>query len=157
MPGTDWAGDWYGYYLFASFMWSWNLPSKLIPALVVDAMGKDAPADGMLHESGDYALFHSVLMFDAVTAHLRFDGLSSLRLVEEIGRICDFQPGECRICWAGSLPSLVVSSSYVPTASWKILDSVSGLIKEGRYNAEMLNNPAYKRPSDLVQLNLLSA
>eukprot|EP00971_Amphidinium_carterae_P150289 2979418-Amphidinium_carterae.1 len=33
-----------------------------------------------------YILIHSVLLFDALLAHVRFDGLSSLQLVPELGR-----------------------------------------------------------------------
>ena len=31
VPGTDWAGDWYGFYLFAAYTWTWNSPSRQRP------------------------------------------------------------------------------------------------------------------------------
>ena len=52
---------------------------RLLPALVVEAMGEAAPSDGLLHASGDFALFHSALFFDAVVAHLRCATRAPLR------------------------------------------------------------------------------
>ena len=153
-PSTDWASDWYTFYAFASYVWSWNFPSKLLPALVLEAMGDGAPKDGRLHASGDYVLFHSALFYDAVVAHLRFDGLSALRLTEEVGRVCGFEPGECRLCWAGAFPSFVVPPAYTPSANWKILDSVAGVVKQGTYDAATLNDPRYHKPSDQITLGL---
>ena len=46
VPGHDWAADWYSYYAFASYVWAWNFPSKLLPRLTVECMGAGAPADG---------------------------------------------------------------------------------------------------------------
>ena len=156
-PGRDWPSDWYMYYLFAAYAWSWNFPSKLLPPLVVEALGAKALADGQLHSNAscEYYLFHSANFFDAVVNHLRIDGLSNLRLTEELGRVCEFEPGECKICWAGAFPSFMVSPSYTPTANWKIVDSVAGVIKEGKYDAVTLNDPRYMKPSDCVKLRLL--
>ena len=137
------------------YVWTWNFPSKLLPALTLEAMGDGAPSDGMVHSTGEYCLFHSALFFDAVVAHLRFDGLSALRLTEEMGKVCAFEPGECRLCWAGAFPSFVVSPAFTPSASWKILDSVAGVVKQGTYDAVTLNDPRYKKPSDLKSLDLL--
>ena len=81
-----------------------------------------------------------------MVAHLRFDGLSALRLTEELGRVCGFEPGECRLCWAGAFPSFAVSSHYTPAASWKILDSVAGVVREGTYDAVTLNTDEFKKP-----------
>ena len=36
-------------------------------------------------------MLHSVLVFDALAAHVRFDGLSSLALVRELGEVCGFE------------------------------------------------------------------
>ena len=36
-------------------------------------------------------MLHSVLVFDALAAHVRFDGLSSLALVRELGTVCGFE------------------------------------------------------------------
>lgn len=102
--------------------------------------------------------------------------------------MCEFEPGECKLCWAGAFPSFMVSSAYLlrsilglvkqslpksflrvcpyiyitvpwsrytPTANWKILDSVAGVLKEGKYDAATLNNPEYKKPSDCMKLRLL--
>jgi hypothetical protein len=48
-PGKDWASDWFTFYLFAGYAWAWNFPSKLLPRLVVEAVGADKLADGQLH------------------------------------------------------------------------------------------------------------
>ncbi|EOD17111.1 hypothetical protein EMIHUDRAFT_244412 [Emiliania huxleyi CCMP1516] len=152
VPGADWAGDWYGFYLFAAYTWT------LLPALVVEAMGEAAPSDGLLHASGDFALFHSALFFDAVVAHLRFDGLSSLRLTEELGRACGFAPGECRLCWAGAFPSFLLPPGGRPaTASWKIVDAAEGVLRQGSYDAATIDDPRYAKPSDLLDLDLLGS
>ena len=83
-------------------------------------------------------------------------GLSALRNTEELGRVCGFEPGECRLCWAGAFPSFIVSPAYKPVASWKILDAVAGVLREGTYDAATLGSAEYKKPSDSLKLPLLN-
>jgi hypothetical protein len=66
------------------YTWNWNLPNKMLPPMVVEVMGDGAPKSGMYHADGDYILVHSVLFFDALCAHLRFDGVSNLDLIMEV-------------------------------------------------------------------------
>ena len=35
--------------------------------------------------------------FDALVAHLRFDGVSNVDLLPELGRVCGFDEGECTV------------------------------------------------------------
>ena len=37
--------------------------------------------------------------------------------------MCEFEPGECKLCWAGAFPSFMVSSAY-------LLRSILGLVKQ---------------------------
>ena len=39
----------------------------------------------------EFIMLPSVLVFDALCAHVRFDGLSSLALVRELGNVCGFE------------------------------------------------------------------
>ena len=152
-PG--WTGEWFAFHAFMSYVWNWNLPSRFLPALVLDCMGENGPTDGMYHSSGDYWLIHSVLFFDALIAHLRFDGLSNLDLIQEVGRVCDFEEGECQLCWVGAFPSfLVIYFGITPKASWKIVDSKLGTLKEGTFVVGDVMDPMYKKPSDLYKTNL---
>ena len=64
----------------------------------------------------DYILLHSVLVFDALAAHVRFDGLSSLSLVGELARVCGFEAG----AW-GSHATLLL------TGSQKLWENPKGL------------------------------
>ena len=41
-----------------------------------------------------------------------------------------------------------------PLASWKIIDSKSGVVKQGKYTASDVCDPAYKKPSDLPKTNI---
>lgn len=164
--GPGYLGEWWGFQAFMAFTWGWNINSKLLPALVLDAMkGKGAAPVGPFHKSGDFIFIHSVLFFDAICAHLRFDGLSSVALVEELGKVCGFEKDECTLCWAGAFPSFVPSlgispsgkgliEKATPLASWKIIDSKTGLVKGGKYAATDLTDPAYKKPSDLPKTKL---
>merc|ERR1719198_2245239 len=95
----------------------------------------------------DYVLIHSVLFFDALVAHVRFDGLSSLQLVEELGRVCGFEAGECTLCHAGSFQSFPISLTNC-TAKWCIKDSKSGVLTEGLMKVSDLQNENFKKPSD---------
>ena len=154
-PG--WAGEWFAFHAFMAYVWNWNLPSRMLPPLVMDTMGDNPPTDGMYHSSGDYWLIHSVLFFDALIAHLRFDGLSNLDLIEEVGRVCEFKEGECKLCWVGAFPSFLISLFGVtPRASWKVIDSTGGILKEGKFTVDDVMNPEYKRPSDISKTDLPS-
>lgn len=154
-PG--WAGEWFSFFAFGAYTWNWNLPSRMLPALVMDTMGDKAPTDGMYHSSGDYWLIHSVLFFDALVAHLRFDGLSNLDLVRELGKVCEFDKGECQLCWVGAFPSFIIHLIGVtPRASWKIVDSKVGIVKEGTFTVRDVMSSEYKKPSDLSKTNLPS-
>lgn len=96
-------------------------------------------------------MIHSCLFFDALVAHVRFDGLSSLQLVEELGRVCGFEEGECTLCLAQSFQSFPVWPLTSPTAKWCIKDSKSG-ITEGLMKVSDLQNEKYKKPSDCEHL-----
>ena len=67
-----------------------------------------------------------VLYFDALVAHLRFDGLSNLKLVEELGRVCGFEEGEVRVVSVESQPL------FGPTMHWRVYDGAKGKIAEGK-------------------------
>lgn len=149
-PG--WIGEWFSFHAFFAYVYNWNLPSKMLFPLVVDAMGARAPSNGMFHSTGDYLLIHSVLFFDSLVAHLRFDGLSNLALFEELGRVCGFDESECLLAWSGAFPSFMLPS---PSASWKLVDAKCGVLKEGKYTVADVMDPAWKKPSDLHKTRLL--
>jgi len=144
--GPGWIGEWFAFHSFLAYMYNWNLPTKMLYPLVLEAMGDGAPSDGMFHSSGDYVLIHSVLFFDALVAHLRFDGLSNLKLVHELAAVCGFEPTECLLAWVGAFPTFAAPR---PTASWKLVDAKAGVIKEGTMTAADLMDPHFKKPSDL--------
>ena len=114
---------------------------------------KEFPAKGTFHDSGDYYLIHSVLFFDSLVAHLRFDGLSNFKLVQYLGQVCDFEEGECRLAWAGAFPSFLTTPFLgPPSASWAIVDAKVGPVKEGTYKATDVID--WQKPSDLHKTNL---
>mmetsp|Transcript_8532 Transcript_8532/g.27173 ORF Transcript_8532/g.27173 Transcript_8532/m.27173 type:complete len:595 (-) Transcript_8532:178-1962(-) len=141
-PG--WAGEWFGFHALWAYLWNWNLPNKMLLPLVVDTLGGRDPQE--------FVVMHSVLLFDALIAHVRFDGLSSLKLVTELGRVCGFEEGECTLAWVGAFQSFPVQLLTTPKAKWKVLDSKTGIIKEGTYDVKMLEDPDYKKPSDCMKL-----
>ncbi|KAJ8610921.1 hypothetical protein CTAYLR_009768 [Chrysophaeum taylorii] len=96
----------------------------------------------------DYLLVHSVLFFDALVAHLRFDGLSNVDLVKQLAAVCGFEEGDCVLAWVGAFPSFVLE------ASRKLVDSARGVIKQGKYKAFDLMDPRYKNPSDIPKTNI---
>jgi len=153
LPGQQpgWAGEWFAFHMVWAYFWLFNIQNKALPPLVADAMGEGAPSDGMFHSSGEYIMLHSVLLMDALIAHVRFDGLSSVDLLPEIGRVCGFEEGECTLCWAGPFASFVATLS-TPTSDWMILDSKTGVRKRGVFTAAQLNDPSYKKPSDCTKL-----
>ena len=137
-----------------AYAWNWNLNTKILPPLIQESMsiqGGSAP-QGPFSLSGDYILLHSVMLFDAIVAHVRFDGNSSAELVTELGRICEFEENDCVLCWTGAFPSFVLSRA--PRATWKLIDSKCGLIKQGRYSASDVTDPVYKKPSDAPRTRL---
>eukprot|EP00403_Amphidinium_massartii_P010959 CAMPEP_0178414714 /NCGR_PEP_ID=MMETSP0689_2-20121128/23179_1 /TAXON_ID=160604 /ORGANISM="Amphidinium massartii, Strain CS-259" /LENGTH=600 /DNA_ID=CAMNT_0020036013 /DNA_START=145 /DNA_END=1947 /DNA_ORIENTATION=- len=136
--GLRWLGQWLAVHLLMAYFWLWNLPNKMLLPLVQYAL------EGKNYNS--YVLIHSVLFFDALVAHVRFDGLSSLQLVPELGRICGFEPGECRLCWVGAFPSFP-ASVISGEAKWKIIDAAAGVIKEGTYTVAEMEDPEYTKPS----------
>jgi len=142
--GMRWLGQWLAFHLLMAYFWLWNLPSKMLLPLVEYAL------DGKPYS--DYVMMHSVLLFDALVAHVRFDGLSSLTLVEQLGEVCDFQPGECRLCWVGAFQSFPAGCCLTATATWKLVDSKLGVLKEGRVTVADLEDPDYKKPSDCGML-----
>ena len=150
LPGR--MGEWFAFQAVWAYFWNWNLPSKMLLPLVVHAMGDGAPPDGMFHSSGDYVLLHSVLLYDALVAHVRFDGLSSLPLTRELAKICDFEEGECTLCWVGAFQSFPAALLGCRKASWKIVDAKTQVTKEGTYTVTMLEDPGYQKPSDCVRL-----
>jgi hypothetical protein len=141
--GPGWQGEWFAFHMAWSYFWGFNVQNKVLPGLVTEVMGKGAPSDGMFHSTGDYILLHSVLFFDALIANVRFDGISSLALIPELGRVCGFEEGECTLCWAGPFPTFMTPATA--TAEWKIVDSASGTIKEGTYTMAHIDQ---KSPSD---------
>jgi len=145
LPGQNpgWAGEWFAFHMVWAYFWNFNVANKVLPGLVSEVMGKGSPADGMFHSSGDYILLHSVLFMDALIAHVRFDGLSSLDLLPEIAKVCGFEEGECTLAWAGPFPTFV--QPFTPKAPWKIVDSVKGVLKEGTYTIADVD---HARPSD---------
>jgi len=106
----------------------------------------------MFHSSGEYILLHSVLFFDALIAHVRFDGLSGLTLVREVGKVCGFEEGECVLAWVGAFPSFPTNLFTTPRASWKVVDSRVGVLKEGAVDVASLEDADYKKPSDCAKL-----
>lgn len=152
--GPGWMGEWSGFHGFLAYTWNWNINTKLLPALILDAMKGGVEPVGPFHASGDFIFIHSVLFFDAICAHVRFDGMTNIDLVEELGRVCGFEDGECKLCWAGAFPTFLMAPIKTPMASWKIIDACSGVIKEGKYSAADVTDPAYAKPSDLPNTRL---
>eukprot|EP00929_Paragymnodinium_shiwhaense_P055302 TRINITY_DN27717_c0_g1_i1.p1 TRINITY_DN27717_c0_g1~~TRINITY_DN27717_c0_g1_i1.p1 ORF type:complete len:583 (-),score=94.31 TRINITY_DN27717_c0_g1_i1:71-1819(-) len=157
MPGLQpgWAGEWFGFQAFWSYTWNWNVPSKMLVPLVLDAMGKDGPTDGQFHSTGEYVLLHSVLFLDALLGNVRFDGLSSLDTLPEIAKVCGFEESECRLCWAGPFASFFLWMCSTPKATWKIVDAATGVIKEGKYTIADVTDPHWRKPSDVGRTRLL--
>lgn len=139
-PG--WAGEWFAFQALWAYLWNWNLPNKMLLPLVVDTLA------GRSHD--DFVLMHSVLLFDALIAHVRFDGISSLKLVPELGRVCGFEEGECVLAWVGAFQSWPVQLFVTPSAKFKVVDSKAGVLKEGTYDVKMLEDPSYRKPSDCL-------
>merc|ERR550514_925965 len=101
---------------------------------------------------GDYVMIHSVLLFDAFCAHVRFDGLSSVQMIEVFGERCGFEPGDCTLCWVGAFQAFPIQGCANAKASWKIVDSRTGVLKEGQMSIKDCENESYKKPSDCEDL-----
>lgn len=142
--GMRWLGQWLAVHLLVAYFWLWNLPSRMLTPLIHYQLKGDS--------MNNYVMIHSVLLFDALVAHVRFDGLSSLQLVEELGKVCEFEPGECVLCWCGAFQSFPVWPLTDPTAKWCIKDSNKGVIKEGLMKVSDVQNADYKKPSDCKHL-----
>jgi hypothetical protein len=142
-PG--WMGQWLPCHLLLAYFWLWNLPSRMLPPLINHVCKRDKT------KYNDYIMIHSVLFFDALVAHVRFDGLSSLQLVEELGRVCGFDEGECTLCLCQAFQSFPVSLTDC-TAKWCIKDSAVGSGIEGLMKVSDLQNENYKKPSDCKHL-----
>jgi hypothetical protein len=142
-PG--WMGQWLPCHLLLAYFWLWNLPSRMLPSLIHHVCQKNGK------KYNEYIMIHSVLFFDALVAHVRFDGLSSLQLVEELGRVCGFEEGECTLCLAQAFKSFPVSL-VDNTAKWCIKDSKTGIFCEGTMKVSDLQNDQYKKPSDCQHL-----
>lgn len=142
--GPGWEGAWFGFYAAWAYFWCWNLPAKFLLPLVLDTMGNQS------HE--DYLMVVTNLLFESVCAHLRFDALSSLQLVPELGKVCGFEEGEAVMCWVGAFQSWPVPMLTTPKASWKVVDSKTGLVKEGVFDVKSLEDIEYKKPSDCVKI-----
>jgi hypothetical protein len=142
-PG--WFGQWLPAHALLSYFWIWNMPSRMLTPLIHHVCKKNNA------KYNDYILIHSVLFFDALVAHVRFDGISSLQLVKELGNVCGFEEGECTLCWVGAFQSFPMSLTNC-TADWKIVDAKSGVVTEGKMSVSDLQNEKYKKPSDCEHL-----
>jgi hypothetical protein len=143
-PG--WFGQWLPAHALLSYFWLWNMPSRMLTPLIHAVCKRHGNK-----KYNDYILIHSVLFFDALVAHVRFDGLSSLQLVEELGRVCGFEEGECTLCHCGAFQSFPISLTNC-TAKWCIKDSKTGIVTEGLMSVSDLQNETYKKPSDCKHL-----
>ncbi|CAK9019486.1 Pyruvate dehydrogenase [NADP(+)] [Durusdinium trenchii] len=143
-PAPGWIGDWLGFHLLMAYFWLWNLPHRMLLPLTYDQVsGKEE----------EFIMLHSVLVFDALCAHVRFDGLSSLALVRELGNVCGFEEGECTLCWVGAFPSFP-AQLFNSTAQWKVVDSIKGVLRQGTYTVQDVEDAAYKKPSDCKSIKL---
>ncbi|CAJ1346250.1 unnamed protein product [Effrenium voratum] len=148
-PAPGWFGEWLGFHLLFAYFWLWNLPHRMLLALTCDQLQFMEPEE-------DYILLHSVLVFDALAAHVRFDGLSSLSLVGELARVCGFEEGECTLCWVGAFQSFPRQLCGDATADWKVVDSVKGVLRQGTYTVQELSPMpiASIEPTDVPELQL---
>ncbi|CAK9019519.1 Hypothetical protein SCF082_LOCUS14556 [Durusdinium trenchii] len=154
-PAPGWIGDWLGFHLLMAYFWLWNLPHRMLLPLTYDQVsGKEEThlMSTYVHDE-EFIMLHSVLVFDALCAHVRFDGLSSLALVRELGNVCGFEEGECTLCWVGAFPSFP-AQLFNSTAQWKVVDSIKGVLRQGTYTVQDVEDAAYKKPSDCKSIKL---
>ncbi|CAE7676325.1 PNO [Symbiodinium pilosum] len=147
-PAPGWLGEWLGFHLLMAYFWLWNMPNRMLLPLTFDQL----QALGGREE--DFIMLHSVLVFDALAAHVRFDGLSSLALVRELGEVCGFEEGECTLCWVGGFQSFPVQLFSDPSAKWKVVDSKKGVLREGTYTVQDMEDASYKKPSDCRDIKI---
>jgi len=142
--GMKWFGQWLGVHLLVAYFWLWNVPSRFLLPLMQSWLNKNGNK-----KYNDYVMIHSVLLNDALCGHVRFDGLSSVHLVKVLGDRCGFEAGDCTLCWVGAFqafPMQIMDGA----ASWKIVDSKQGVLKEGTMTISECQNQ--KRPSDCEDL-----
>lgn len=144
--GMKWFGQWLAVHALIAYFWLWNMPSRMLVPVMQSWL------NGQGRKYNDYVMIHSVLLFDALCAHVRFDGLSSVRMVEVLGERCDFAPGDCTLCWVGAFQAFPIQAMGSAEAKWKIVDSRKGVVKEGTMAINELENAQYKRPSDCSSL-----
>jgi len=142
--GLRWLGQWLAVHLLVAYFWLWNLPSRFLVPLIHKQLNGQ--------HMNEFIMIHSVLLFDALLGHVRFDGLSGLQLVLELGRVCEFEEGECTLCWVGAFQSFPVWPLSDPTAKWKVVDAKKGILKEGLMKVSDVENADYKKPSDCGKL-----
>lgn len=143
--GQKWLGQWLAVHALVAYFWLWNVPNRILLPVM----------QSWLNEKGskynDYVMIHSVLLNDALCVHVRFDGLSSVQLVQVLGECCGFDPGDCTLCWVGAFQAFPIQVMN-GEASWKIVDSRQGVLKEGTMSIADCQNDKYKRPSDCQDL-----
>lgn len=141
--GMKWFGQWLAVHALIAYFWLWNVPNRMLLPVMQSWLNTQGN-----RKYNEYIMIHSVLLFDALCAHVRFDGLSSLRMIEILGKRCDFEPGDCTLCWVGAFQAFPIQGLTDASAKWKIVDSRRGVIKEGLMSISDCENAAYKKPSD---------
>jgi len=144
--GMKWLGQWLAVHALIAYFWLWNMPSRML----VPVMQSWLNCQGRKYN--DYVMIHSVLLFDALCAHVRFDGLSSVQMIEVLGERCGFEDGDCTLCWVGAFQAFPIQGCCDAKASWKIIDSKKGVLKEGQMSISDCENAKYKKPSDCEEL-----
>jgi len=144
--GMKWFGQWLAVHALIAYFWLWNMPSRMLVPVMHSWL------QSQNKKYGDYVMIHSVLLFDALCAHVRFDGLSSVQMTEVLGERCGFEKGDCVLCWVGAFQAFPIQACSNATAKWKIVDSKTGIIKEGLMSVTECENENYKRPSDCLDL-----
>jgi len=144
--GQKWLGQWLAVHMLIAYFWLWNMPSRMLVPIMQSFL------NGKRKKYNDYIMIHSVLLFDALCAHVRFDGLSSVEMVKVLGEACDFDEGDCTLCWVGAFQAFPIQCLTDATAKWKMIDAKAGVLKEGTMSISDLQNKGYKKPSDCISL-----
>jgi len=145
--GMKWLGQWLAVHALIGYFWLWNVPNRMLLPVMQSWLNTQGNK-----KYNEYVMIHSVLLFDALCAHVRFDGLSSVAMVDILGKRCDFEPGDCTLCWVGAFQAFPIQGLCDATAKWKIVDSRRGVLKEGLMSISDLQNVDYKKPSDCGSL-----
>jgi hypothetical protein len=124
--GIKWFGQWLAVHALIAYFWLWNVPSRMLVPVMQSWLNTEGNK-----KYNEYVMIHSVLLFDALCAHVRFDGLSSVRMVEVLGERCDFNPGDCTLCWVGAFQAFPIQGLCDATANWKIVDSAEASSRRG--------------------------